>query len=314
MKVTLVAIAGVIVLNGCISFSARDLQTASMKGDAAQVSTLLEKGAKVDERIFNCSPFRNSYTEIIGSQCQITALMMASKYAHYSTVKLLLENGADINAEDAWNNTAIFYALAYLVKSKERILYSDYFFHNPDKIREPTTQEIERVVGLLINNGAILNKENILGLTPLMIATIGGNRGIEKLLCDGRGGLADQLKTPFLNLRRGLHLYVSLDGKTIATPVSQNGAYTYTPKNIPLSLGEHYLEVEYFYERIDQNKIKISEHGEKYRITFYAATGNFYDISFKIDRSEDTMSVPVNINERRGKWTVRIDEHEIRCR
>ena len=76
-------------------------------------------------------------------------LLIACKFGDLEKVKQLLENGADVNAGDKDDRTALMFAAG-----------------NGHK----------EVVELLIENGADVNAKNIMGKTALMSASRGGIR------------------------------------------------------------------------------------------------------------------------------------------
>ena len=98
-----------------------------------------------------------------------TALMMAcvnsNNYSNNEIVKLLLENGADLNLKDVYGNTALMLSC----------------------INSNTSSNIE-TVKLLLENGADINLKNDLEYTALMLSCMNSNNGsnIEtfKLLLD----------------------------------------------------------------------------------------------------------------------------------
>jgi|GEM_PF-2365874 len=81
------------------------LYGAAFGGDASKVRYLLEKGVNVNARA------RPSMKGEISSG--VTALITASVRGHLDTVQVLLEHGADVNAQDNTGSTALILAACY---------------------------------------------------------------------------------------------------------------------------------------------------------------------------------------------------------
>src|SRR5215475_2751092 len=87
-----------------------------------------------------------------------TPLMHAAAFGNFQTLKLLLDAGADVNAHNDFNATALLWAA-----------------RDPDKAR------------LLIERGANVNAQSKQGRTPLMIASLrrGGSAMVALMLAKG---------------------------------------------------------------------------------------------------------------------------------
>jgi ankyrin repeat protein len=112
------------------------LSTAARNGQNAAISLLADRGAEIDRRGFgNLDP-----------DLDITPLMRAAIRGFDSSVGLLLDLGADVNAKDVHGTTALYYA---------------------------TKNRRSDVVGVLIHSRANVNAEttgSTLGTTALMVA------------------------------------------------------------------------------------------------------------------------------------------------
>jgi uncharacterized protein len=131
------------------------LLCAAWKGDVATVRKLLSSGVNPDSTDDNgiCEGRPNRATAI--SSSGDTPLMRAAGCGHTEVVKLLLEDGADINARDSEGNTAISGAAYYM--------HAD-------------------IVDLLLTRGADINVKDMDGNTLLMNAAGNGRLEVVKFL------------------------------------------------------------------------------------------------------------------------------------
>ena len=95
--------------------------------------------------------------EVKNKREEFTALHFASYYGHPEIVELLLENGADIEGKDNYENTPLINATWY---------------------------GNLKVVKLLLENGADIEAKNIKGITPLINTCLIGHYKITKLLIE----------------------------------------------------------------------------------------------------------------------------------
>ena len=97
-----------------------------------------------------------------------TMLMLAARKMHTELVKLLIDNGADLNIKGGSNYgyTALMYA-----------------------VKEGNTE----IAKLLLDNGADLNIKDSFGYTALMFAVREGNTEIVKLLLDNKANISGEI-------------------------------------------------------------------------------------------------------------------------
>lgn len=104
----------------------------------------------------------NANVEDRGSKGDCTPLMEAANGGFIDIVKLLLQHGANVNAQSSSGNTALHFACC-----------SGY----------------DGVVQLLVQHNAELEHQNENGHTPLMEAASGGHVKVAKLLLDNGAGI-----------------------------------------------------------------------------------------------------------------------------
>ena len=113
-----------------------------VSGYSELAQVLLAMSANVDDR---------------GSKGDCTPLMEAASGGYVDIVRLLLEHGADVNAQSQAGNTALIYACC---------------------------GGYEEVVEMLVSTGAEIEAHNENGHTPLMEASSGGHVGVARMLLD----------------------------------------------------------------------------------------------------------------------------------
>lgn len=111
--------------------------------DPAAVRKFIEEGADVN------------YSD---EQYRITPLHNAAHFGHGEVTKVLLDNGADVNAKNGEGNTPLFAAVH---------------------------QQNAEVAAMLIRKGADVNAKNNYGYAPIRAASRNGNAEILKILIDG---------------------------------------------------------------------------------------------------------------------------------
>jgi len=151
-----------------------ELVDAAFQGDIQKVAQLLR---------LNINP--NAF-----DRKGVNALAAASANGHSGVVKLLLENGADVNAKDpSYQLTALFPACggnhAEVVKILLNAGADPNVKSNPDMITPLITAVVggsQEIVRLLLSAGADPNIVHRTGLSPLMVASKGGYGEIVKML------------------------------------------------------------------------------------------------------------------------------------
>lgn len=107
-----------------------------------------------------------------------SALHLAAKKGNDVIVKLLLENGAQINAANEFGKTALHRAIEY---GKQSIVF---IIHPTNQIKSEFLyiQDQEQMVDLLLEKGAFVNARDYYGRSGLYMAARNGNKNIVQLL------------------------------------------------------------------------------------------------------------------------------------
>ncbi|MHC4534324.1 MAG: ankyrin repeat domain-containing protein [Planctomycetota bacterium] len=134
-------------------------------GDLATVKAFLEKGVDANAR---------------GISRGWTALHIAAINGHKEVIKLLLENGADVNAGHNLNRTAAEYAIRGNHNDIVELLISKGADVSP--LHLAISKKDETKARRLIEAGADVNKRTQYGTTPLHIAVYSDLKNIVKLL------------------------------------------------------------------------------------------------------------------------------------
>jgi ankyrin repeat protein len=151
------------------------LHFAAIKGDAATVKLLIEKGSDVNSKTLG----------------GITTLHLAAVSGNVDVARLLLEVGADVNARDDMGRTPLHYASNASVakmlieagadinaRDKEGVTPLHYAAHRCWGARGP----FRDVVKTLLEYGADVNAKTTFGVTPLHVAAYYGEAEIVEML------------------------------------------------------------------------------------------------------------------------------------
>ena len=87
----------------------------------------------------------------------LTLLHLAAGEGRHKVVKMLIDNGADVNAMNSWNETPLNYVVSHLKNS-------------PEIIDIKNKEDILEVIKILCKNGANVNAKNDLDCSPVDIA------------------------------------------------------------------------------------------------------------------------------------------------
>jgi len=136
------------------------------------IKRLLEEGVDIDTR----------------GREQVTALMYALEKGHIDMVKLLIEKGADMNAQDTWGHTVLMCAsdiatARLLIEEGADINFQNKYGGTALLFFVSVNKHID-MVRLLIEKGADTNIQNTGGYTALMSASMTGRTDVVKLLIE----------------------------------------------------------------------------------------------------------------------------------
>lgn len=153
------------------------IHLAGALGEVSVLKTLIEKGADID-------------TVSVGGYKQ-TPLIEAATNGNLKTVKYLVSNGADIEAQDMFGRTALFHSLnnrkletaRFLIKNGSPVNTVDDQKQTPLHIAVSTGNP--EIVSLLLQHGATIESYNSYGLTPLDLAEQFGFEMIVEIIESG---------------------------------------------------------------------------------------------------------------------------------
>ncbi|UKZ49434.1 hypothetical protein TrVGV298_003681 [Trichoderma virens] len=174
-------------------------------------ASIIDNAAIICSALRICDPDSKSYSVWSGIYWQsigvntpkyFTGLMVASHYGHRGVVKLLLEKGANVNAQDGGGWTPLSWAadggheavVKLLLKKGAKVDAQDRYGQTP--LRQAADGRHEAVIKLLLEKGANVNAQDSGGRTPLSqaIATAvrrrygrplrGGHEAVVKLLLE----------------------------------------------------------------------------------------------------------------------------------
>lgn len=148
-----------------------NLPCAESQLNIKEVKELLALGVDVDSTGDSCINMKPSPRGV-------TLLMKSARAGDKEMVKLLLENGANVNAMDSWEDTPLTYAISGNAISGKNL----------------------EIIGLLIKKGADVNVRGEYDRTPLMEAAATGDLEAIKYLLDNGADInaRDNNKVPAL--------------------------------------------------------------------------------------------------------------------
>eukprot|EP00795_Rhopilema_esculentum_P014080 gene14080-5067_t len=133
-----------------------------------------------------------------------TALLLAFRMGHLEIAKLLIEHGADLQAEASGNKTALHFA-AKSGNVEVVTFLMEHMFPTDVQDKKKRTPAIyngnSEVARLLLTKGASVNVRDCLGTTPLLLAVEKGNHTLVLSLLESGAVSSDQDN----KLKTGLH-------------------------------------------------------------------------------------------------------------
>ncbi len=148
----------------------RYLGEAARRGDVGAVRKALAAGADINARFRMQNRFYPTNKDIV------TALMIAVDYNRLSVIRLLLEQGADVNIRDDDGDTALVRAVNWKFFTTVRLLLEKDANPNvQDDLRKTPLMKAAAggslaITDLLIQNGANINAQDRYGETALIYA------------------------------------------------------------------------------------------------------------------------------------------------
>ena len=152
LKALCMIITGISFLFGCSTLMMTPLMKASSSGDTVQIRNLIRQGNAVNE------PSKDKYYAL--------PIHKAAYYGHVEAVKILLEEGAQVNGRDYCDQTPLVYA-----------------------INGSTPGRIE-IVNILISKGADIEAIDCFGWKPLNHAQRANDKPILDLISQRGSGIA----------------------------------------------------------------------------------------------------------------------------
>ena len=251
------------LLSGCASIG-RNIYSAASKGNTQEVQKYLNEGADVNARDGNgITPLmyavRNGDIQMVtllidkGADVNAksiegwTALMYAAAGGKVEIVKLLIDKGADVNATNINGNTAWMLTLKYRISLEKETGPSH------------RIEQLDKVVQLLVDNGADVQSEAATFLCPIFIYVeeIDGRlTPIASAIKDGKLKANDSsvIEYPVITLSPGFHkVGVSLSlvgvliGKSIALDIdAERGGIYWVNYGLEQKKGEWRAWIERF--------------------------------------------------------------------
>ena len=200
------------------------IHVATRKGYATIVRKLIENGCDIEaKQKFGLNP-----------------LQLAACYGKLNVVKVLIEMGADVDSlcGGKWKQTALFDAvyqeneeiIRFLIENKANVNAEDYCKETP--LFKAVYRGFERIVKLLLENGADPNFSNDRKRTPLFYAE---SDNITKMLTDYKANIDHKDEEGYSPITLATLMYKPEDHKTVNTIkiLTKNGADINTQPPFP---------------------------------------------------------------------------------
>lgn len=213
----------------------------------------------------------------------MTPLLLTGKYStgetSYKISKLLIENGADVNAQDNKKRTPLMYAsrndntaVAQLLIAKgAKVKARDWYHFNP--LMYAIQDGHTAIVQLLIEKGAKINAQDSYGRTPLMYASQAGHAAVVQLLIENGAKINAQDsygRTPLI--------YASRNGHTAVAQLLIKNSAEVNVKNkegdTPLHLATKYIHPAIVKILLDAGAdVAITDHHERTALQIAVESG-----------------------------------------
>lgn len=174
--------AEILLRNGASFSNTSLLHLAVEKGDERMTKLLIKSGADV-----NAEDSKNKqipmYYAIKNTNAQLVVQLLNAGASVQNYVKLLVEEGTDVNTRDKYGRTALHQVLRLLRPNTYADKYLDLSLPlKPEKKCSRFFDELEEMLLTLFKNGADVNATDCYGLTPLDYVSTTNNHGFATLL------------------------------------------------------------------------------------------------------------------------------------
>ena len=259
------------------------LLRASKRGDTEQVEKLLNQGIELNSL----------------NKEDKTPLMYAAENGEVKLVQMLISAGLDIDAIDSSGKTALIYAVEnkhketvlQLIKNKVRINDSDRGSHKTSALWTAINNQDEKMVQILVDNGADLYKKSKYGEIALTFAVLEGGKKIVNILLNS-------MKVSQVNLEKHLMLALKLENIDIMKLLIDRGA------NVNRRIKYEQIETTFLNEAVlSENKksillllnknadINMSNFVGETALMLALETGNIENILLLINRGADIRAI-----------------------